>query len=297
MDKFLKKAAVLCWVALFFVMVTAMAASAEIMLDAPQKAVRGNAFVATASASQPVKEFRFEWLGKTIPVLTQAVDNRWQASVLLPVPLDHKAVSLMIVAKTVNGQVANQKIVVENIARPVQKLKVDKKYVDPPVEVQERIKADRAKVRQALAQKLPEKLWELPFERPVPGSVSSQFGLRRVFNGKPRGEHRGLDLRGAQGTPIHALSDGIVALADNLYYSGNTVYVNHGNGVFSAYLHMSKTNVKPGQRVSRGQVLGEVGATGRVTGPHLHLSVFAQGQSVDPLPLLAKKDAVQGGNQ
>ncbi|MDE5880076.1 MAG: M23 family metallopeptidase, partial [Desulfovibrio sp.] len=113
----------------------------------------------------------------------------------------------------------------------------------------------------------------------------------------PRGMHRGLDLRGAEGSPIRACADGVVALVDNLYFSGNAVYINHGDGVFSSYLHMSKPLVKPGERVERGQVIGLVGATGRVTGPHLHLGLVVQGESVDPQPLLAPREEghAQGG--
>lgn len=164
---------------------------------------------------------------------------------------------------------------------------MNKKYVNPPASQQERIKKDREKVRRALAQYLPERFWTIPFERPVQGGVSSLFGMKRVFNGEPRSVHRGLDLRGAQGTPILACADGEVALADNLYFSGNVVYINHGEGVFSAYLHMSEARVQVGERVRKGQVIGLVGATGRVTGPHLHLSLIVQGQSVDPQPFLA----------
>ncbi len=177
-------------------------------------------------------------------------------------------------------------VAIKDVKRPVQKLTVERKFVDPPAEVKDRIARDREKVRKALQTTLPERQWSLPMQRPVPGSVSSQFGLKRVFNGQPRGEHRGLDLRGAQGTPIKACADGVVVLVDDLYFSGNTAYINHGEGVFSAYLHMSEANVKPGDVVKKGDVIGKVGATGRVTGPHLHLSMFAQGQPVDPLPLL-----------
>lgn len=280
----------ICVISLFLAILgSAVAARASILLQAPEKAGKGNAFVATAASALPVEQFTFQWLGRDILATARQVGGEWQAAVLLPVPLNEKASFLTLGVKTIAGEKSQKRVAIQNIARPVQKLRVDKKYVDPPMDVQARIKSDRAKVRAALSQQLPEKMWQLPLARPVPGSVSSQFGLRRVFNGKPRGEHRGLDLRGAQGTPIRAVADGVVALVDDLYYSGNTVYLNHGEGVFSAYLHMSKTDVQPGQRVARGEVLGEVGATGRVTGPHLHLSVFAQGQSVDPLPLLASE--------
>ena len=177
--------------------------------------------------------------------------------------------------------------------RPVQALRVDKKYVDPPAEVRERIRRDREKAGKALDNYSPERLWTAPFARPVSGSVSSKFGLKRVFNDQPRGVHRGLDLRGAEGTPILACADGRVVLADDLYFSGNAVYIDHGQGVFTSYLHMSRILVRPGDVVRRGQVIGKVGSTGRVTGPHLHLSLIVLGQAVDPEPLLEARTAAR----
>lgn len=177
--------------------------------------------------------------------------------------------------------------------RPVQALRVDKKYVDPPAAVQERIRRDREKAGKVLDSYSPERLWTAPFARPVPGGVSSKFGLKRVFNDQPRGVHRGLDLRGAEGTPILACADGRVVLADDLYFSGNAVYIDHGQGVFTSYLHMSRILVRPGDVVRRGQVIGQVGATGRVTGPHLHLSLIVLGQAVDPEPLLEARPAAR----
>lgn len=263
-------------------------AQAAITLEAPASAGKGNAFVARAVSDVPVNEFTFNWLGKARKVRAMQNGNNWSAEIMLPVPLDAKGVGAQLAAAA-GGAKTQADVSFHDVKRPVQKLQVDKKYVDPPASVQQRIKADREKVRQALAQGDVERQWNLPFYRPVPGGISSQFGLKRVFNGQLRGQHRGLDLRGPEGTPIHACADGIVALKDNLYYSGNTVYVNHGDGVFTAYLHMSRSNVRPGQKVKRGDVIGYVGATGRVTGPHLHLSLLAQGQSVDPLPLLEQR--------
>lgn len=261
-------------------------AYASITLDAPDKAARESAFVATAISDQPVSSVRFEWNGKTHDIKTGQDGDRWIAKILLPVPPDEKAASKTL-AVTADGKLMDRREVkIYSVKRPVQKLQVDKKYVEPPKEVQARIRADREKVRQALARNMPGRMWEAPFLRPVQGGITSQYGLTRVFNGQPRGRHRGLDLRAAEGTPIQACADGVVALVDNLYYSGNTVYINHGDGVFSAYLHMSKPLVREGERVSRGDVVGLAGATGRVTGPHLHLSMYSQGQSVDPLPLL-----------
>lgn len=277
---------------------SATSASAALRLSAPDSAGRGNAFVAKAVSDEPLETITFFWRGKSrASKAVQTPDGLWSAEILLPVALAEKAGSLEIGAGRKNKPEARKSIAIRDIDRPVQKLTVDRKYVDPPAEVKERINADREKVRKALQTAIDGRRWQLPLQRPVNGGVSSQFGLKRVFNGQPRGEHKGLDLRGAQGTPIKAAADGVVALVDNLYYSGNTVYVNHGEGVFTAYLHMAEPKVKLGQVVKRGDIIGLVGATGRVTGPHLHLSLLAQGQPVDPLPLLEKSQPAAPGRK
>ena len=289
-------------------------AAPQVKLEAPATVARGDAFVALAVSDEPVTTLNFRWMGKnyaataTATAVAQAPGGvqKWQAVILLPVPLDAKENDFTLSATPVTGQAGGKKpaaapqaatlsIGVYDKDRPVQKLTVDKKYVDPPAAQMERIKADRELVRKTLAAYTPERLWTLPFERPVPGDVSSLFGLKRVFNGQPRGLHRGLDLRGAEGTPIVACADGRVALTGDLYFSGNVVYINHGEGVFTAYLHMSKILVAKDQAVRKGEVIGLVGATGRVTGPHLHLSLLVQGVSVDPQPLLQAPRADGGG--
>lgn len=277
-----------------------VSAHAAVRLEAPVKAARGDAFLALAASDHPTEFFTFQWRGTSYKASAQRAakaDGQWQAVILLPVPLDEKAQQLELGVTSESrsssspafrdAAKARTAIELYDKDRPVQKLTVDKKYVNPPASQQARIKKDREKVRRTLSAYLPERFWTVPFERPVQGGVSSLFGMKRVFNGEPRSVHRGLDLRGAQGTPILACADGVVALADNLYFSGNVVYINHGEGVFSAYLHMSEVKVTVGERVRKGQVVGLVGATGRVTGPHLHLSLIVQGQSVDPQPFLA----------
>ena len=108
-----------------------------------------------------------------------------------------------------------------------------------------------------------------------------------MFNGKPRAPHKGTDMRSPEGAKVLAVADGTVILAEAQYFGGNIVYVDHGQGVVSTYAHLSAFDVTPGQSVRRGQVIGRSGSTGRVTGPHLHLSLIVQGQSVDVEPLLA----------
>lgn len=299
------KVAKICVLCALFTLLTHNGAKAALHLEAPEKVARGDAFLARAVSDTPVDKFVFHWRGKTYHsnARHKTGENGVWTEMLLPVPLDEKSQRLNLGLGATGGENANAIASVStdinlfDRARPVQKLTVDKKYVDPPASEKERIRQDREKVRAALGMTLPERMWTLPLQRPVPGSVSSLFGMKRVFNGQPKSVHRGLDLRGATGTPIKACADGEVVLVDNLYYSGNTVYVNHGEGVFSAYLHMSEPKVRVGQRVFRGDVVGLVGATGRVTGPHLHLSLMVQGQSVDPQPLLEATDKMPVSRQ
>jgi murein DD-endopeptidase MepM/ murein hydrolase activator NlpD len=122
---------------------------------------------------------------------------------------------------------------------------------------------------------------------PIPGAKDGRnFGHRRVFNGQPRSPHSGADLRAAKGTPVYAANRGRVVLAKNLFYSGNTVFIDHGLGLYTTYLHFSEIKVEPGEIVERGQLIGLAGATGRVTGPHLHWGVRIVDARVDPFSLL-----------
>jgi len=257
----------------------------DIRILMPTSAGTGEAVLATAVALQ-ANNFVFAWQGRTLTVPAIASPEGAYAQLLLPVPLDEKAAKLSL-RVSVAGKPSVQRHM--NIVRkkyPAQELKVERAYVDPPPEVRARIAEEARRTREILGSFSLRRQWRLPMQRPVPGEVSSAFGLRRVFNGQPRSQHKGLDLRGAAGTPVLAAADGTVALAEELYFSGNVVYLDHGLGLFSVYAHLSAIEVRPGQQVGRGQVLGRVGSTGRSTGPHLHLGCYALGAAVDPTPLM-----------
>jgi murein DD-endopeptidase MepM/ murein hydrolase activator NlpD len=139
------------------------------------------------------------------------------------------------------------------------------------------------------------RLWRGSFGRPRPARVTSEFGRAREFNGEVQSRHLGVDLRGQSGAPVRAPNRGVVALVDDTYYGGNVVYLDHGAGLVTAYLHLSRVEVAPGDTVTRGQLLGRVGATGRVTGPHLHWIARHGGVTVDPLSLVRLDLAAFGG--
>jgi murein DD-endopeptidase MepM/ murein hydrolase activator NlpD len=166
-------------------------------------------------------------------------------------------------------------------------LTVDEAYVNPPAATVERINREAAELNELWAASSRAKLWDGPFVRPVLDPANSAFGTRSILNGQPRSPHSGADFSSAAGTPIRAPNAGRVVLASDRYFTGNTVMIDHGLGLFSLFAHLSETSVKTGEMVRTGEVIGKVGATGRVTGPHLHWSVRLNGARIDPLSLLA----------
>jgi len=168
----------------------------------------------------------------------------------------------------------------------VEPLRVDPGYVEPPPDVAERIEAERALVARVWETGDRERRWTGPFGMPLPKiPAHDNFGARRVLNGQKRAPHSGVDFSARVGTPVTAPAPGRVALAEDLYFSGGTVILDHGGGLFSSYFHLSRIDVKPGDVVEPGRRLGAVGATGRVTGPHLHWSARLAGARINPLSL------------
>jgi murein DD-endopeptidase MepM/ murein hydrolase activator NlpD len=172
-------------------------------------------------------------------------------------------------------------------AFPTRELAVAEAFVNPPASETARIAAEGARLDALWKVETPRRLWEGPFVRPVAEPTNSAFGSRSVFNGQMRTPHSGADFLSPAGTPVHAPAGGKVVVAAPLYYSGNTVVIDHGLGVYSLFAHFSAITVHEGDVVTVGDVLGRVGATGRVTGPHLHWAVRVGGARVDPLSVLA----------
>lgn len=163
---------------------------------------------------------------------------------------------------------------------------VPENQVDLSPEDLRRVEAESKEVSAALAVRSPVKLWQGPFLKPVDSSVISAFGRKTVINGRlnPR-PHSGMDLRAAGGTKVKAPADGVVLLAGDHFFAGQSIYLDHGQGLLTMYFHLSAMEVQAGEAVVKGQVIGKVGATGRVTGPHLHYGLYLNGARIDPFSL------------
>jgi len=165
-------------------------------------------------------------------------------------------------------------------------LKVAKKHVSPPKKTLKRIREEYAhamKIYKTFNEKV---LWNHSFSLPLKSKVTSEFGNARVFNGKVKSFHSGIDFRAKKGTPIRAVNDGVVVIAKNRYFAGNSVVLSHGRGIYSCYYHLSRISVKKGERVKKGQIIGYSGKSGRVTGAHLHFSMWLEGYVVNPEKLI-----------
>ena len=186
-----------------------------------------------------------------------------------------------------NGTTTRQMFRVVAKAYPEQRITIEnQRMVDPLQEDLERIRDERRRQLEKYDLFTDRALDIVPFAKPVEGVTSSPFGRRRILNGQPRSPHSGLDIVAVTGTPIMAPAPGRVVLTGDLFFNGNTVFLDHGQGLVTMYCHMNGIDVSEGDEVMRGEVIGQVGATGRVTGAHLHWSVSLNGNRVDPMMVM-----------
>jgi len=263
-------------------------AAAPITVTAASRSSQpGELVVLTMKTGSPALSVRVHAFGRETSAF-EVGSGKWRALVGIDLDANPGPVRLEIEARTAGRTVGTTyELHVKPKRFPTRTLRVDEAFVNPPADVQPRIELEAKELSEIWATSSSERLWNGPFVRPVPGEANSSFGTRSVFNGKPRNPHSGADFLSPAGTPIEAPNGGRVALARELYFSGNTVIIDHGLGLSSLLAHMSSIAVHDGDHVSAGDIVGRVGATGRVTGPHLHWAVRVNGARVDPLSLLA----------
>jgi murein DD-endopeptidase MepM/ murein hydrolase activator NlpD len=248
---------------------------------------QGQALAISYPAEPGVVGVSVRWSGHSVPFVQR--DDRWLATVGIDLdsrPGDH-AVDVTFLYADGRTRLHREPIVVRAEQYPTTQLTVAERYVELDPKDQARAEIEAAETSAIYDTFTPERYWSEPFEVPVEGAADGRnFGHRRVFNGQPRAPHSGADLRAPTGTPIQAANRGRVVLAKDLFYSGNAVFIDHGFGLYTTYLHLSAIDVAVGELVERGQRIGLAGATGRVTGPHLHWGVRLLDARVDPFSLV-----------
>jgi murein DD-endopeptidase MepM/ murein hydrolase activator NlpD len=253
---------------------------------APSSPQPGDVVLVQVTGAPP--DARAEWDGRPLALFP----TRAGVAALVGVDLDVRPgpigwrVTRPSVAKN-GGALAAGAVTVRSRTFPSQQLTLPKGMVDLDAPTLARVETERGELRAALAAGAADRLWRGAFQVPVEaGQPTGGFGLRRLINGQPRSPHTGYDWAAPVGTPVVAANAGRAALVAEHFFAGRNVVLDHGLGLFTLYYHLTETRVAPGESVAAGQVIGTVGATGRVTGPHLHFAVLLSGARVDPEALL-----------
>lgn len=242
-----------------------------------QSAVPGGVMILSVGNSHQTKpDVYFE----DKPVMVVKADGLWQA--VVGIPLSAKAGTLRIVVKR-GEEKSTQLFSIKDKQYPTQYITVkDERKVNPNPLDMKRINQESSRIQEALTAWTETNNEPVNFVWPIKGRVSGLFGRRRVFNGEPRNPHSGMDIAAKTGTPIHAPAAGIVRGTGNYFFNGNTIFIDHGQGLITMFCHLSRIDVQDGETVKQGDIIGAVGATGRVTGPHLHLGVSLNNERVEP---------------
>lgn len=279
---------------LFWLLAVAVVVSPQATVPSPltvtakARSVRpGELVVLTVATPKTLSAVRARAFDRDLPAF--AVDGRtWRVLVGIDLDVAPRTYTVDIVGADNGAELkATHRLVVTPRQFRTRKLTVDPAFVNPPPDAVERINREAAEMNDLWSHSEPTKLWTAAFVRPVPEEANSAFGTRSILNGEPRSPHSGADFNSPTGTPIKAPNAGRVVLAGDRYFTGNTVVIDHGLTLFSLFAHLSEMDVKVGDTVAPGDVIGKVGATGRVTGPHLHWSVRINGARIDPLSVLA----------
>ena len=255
----------------------------------PHKIVNGSPCVFRVELAATPKTLRGRWQDREIVFFPSEQGRAWYALAGVDVETKPGNYTLELEATFPDGKTIRQErtVTVLPALYKTEKLRVPERFVQPDPETLRRIDAEKEIKNAAFAHEMPAPEWSGDFHPPIDTAVSESFGTRRTFNGKLASVHRGLDYHAKPGSPVTAANSGDVVLARELFYEGNCVILDHGQQFMTIYMHLSKLEVNEGEKVKKGQELGLSGATGRVTGPHLHIAVRWQGAYLDPAQLWA----------
>jgi len=287
-------AGIVFFVLSFFSFVSPGFAASWTVRAQPTRMVNGSPVLFQVKSQSRLESLSGTWLGHNVSFSFDATSKTWFALAGISLETAPGTYALELRGQTVPRKAPGKEIpftrkfavALGKYPKISAKLSVEGKFTEPSPEQQKQIQEGQQVKKEYLNRVTPEREWSGPFTAPVEAAISDVFGSRRVFNGKTSSPHLGLDFRVPSGTPVDAMNDGTVLLARPLYFEGNFVVLDHGQGFLTLYLHLSEVKVKEGEQVKRGQEIGLSGGTGRATGPHLHVGVRWQGTSLDPASLL-----------
>lgn len=256
-------------------------------------ATQGGLLLAEISGAKSPQEISAEWEGRATPLWRENPSAPVLHALLgvdLETPPGQKEWKLSWTGADGNAAVCSVPITVRAGKFAIERLQVEKQFVQPDPEQLKRVEEDQKKMKAIYDTITPEALWKGRFRVPLKNvSTGGNFGRRRVLNGEARSPHSGVDFHAAAGTPVFAAQAGKVALAENLFYPGNTVVIDHGFGIYTMYAHLSEIKVHTGDSVEESTEIGKVGATGRVTGPHLHWGLTIDHARVNALQIAQRQ--------
>jgi murein DD-endopeptidase MepM/ murein hydrolase activator NlpD len=216
-------------------------------------------------------------------------DDQWVA--IVGIPLDYEGSGGRLSVSLPGRETSDYPFDISPHAYREQRITVESQdYVDPDPQQVARITAERGRIDTALGAWSESGLTDVELLAPVAGRQSPSFGFRRFFNDQPRAPHKGMDIAAPRGSTILAAADGLISVEGDFFFNGNTVIIDHGQGLLTMYCHLDAIDVREGDAVERGAAIGKVGATGRVTGPHLHFGVYLNGTAVDPALFLTPSE-------
>lgn len=253
-------------------------------------ASQGSLIVGEVAGTGALPAITAEWDGRAIPVWSEG-KNPATLHALLGVDLEkapgHYEWEISWEDADGKANTCSAEVAVHAGKFPIERLTVEKQFVQPDPEQQKRAEEDQKKMRAIYDTLTPEPLWKGKFQLPLKNvTTGGNFGRRRILNGEARSPHAGVDFPAPAGTPVFAAQAGKVALAEELYYSGNTVVIDHGYGIYTLYAHLSEIGVHVGDLVEVSTEIGKVGATGRVTGPHLHWGLTVEHARVNAMAIV-----------
>jgi murein DD-endopeptidase MepM/ murein hydrolase activator NlpD len=258
----------------------------------PARLVNGAPVLFQVKPPTRLESLSGSWLGHQIEFSFDSSSKTWFALAGVSIETAPGMYALELTGERADAKAKSpemtysRKFAVARANYPKIELTVNKQFTEPnPDQVKEIEESQKIK-KDYLSRVTPEREWSGNFDAPANAAISDVFGTARVFNGKTQSSHLGLDFRVPSGTPVDAMNTGTVLLARPLYFEGNCVVIDHGQGLLTIYMHLSQFTVKEGDRVKRGQQVGLSGGTGRATGPHLHVAVRWQGTYLDPARLL-----------